>query len=98
MHGDKGALIYGTVSSINCIVVVLCMPVITKIFSNLRDIEKVEIGSLLVALGFVIYLLCRGFVPAYYFVMIIFTWDEIFATIGTDTYVTTRKQSYMLDA
>ena len=93
VHGDAGALIYGTVSSINCIVVVLFTPVITRLFTKMSEISKVETGSILVVAGFVMYLVCRGFVPAYYLVMVIFTWGEIFVTIAMDAYVTTRSPS-----
>lgn len=93
VHGDNGALIYGTVSSINCIVVVLFTPLITKWFAKMSDIVKVETGSLLVVLGFVMYIVLRGHVPAYYLVMTVFTWGEIFATISMDAYVTARTPS-----
>lgn len=93
VHGNNGALIYGTVSSINCIVVVLFTPLITKLFAKMSDIIKVETGSILVALGFVMYIVLRGYVPAYYLVMTVFTWGEIFATISMDAYVTARTPS-----
>ena len=93
VHGDNGALIYGTVSSINCIVVVLFTPLITKWFAKMSDIVKVETGSILVVLGFVMYLVLRGHVPAYYLVMTVFTWGEIFTTISMDAYVTARTPS-----
>lgn len=93
VHGDNGALIYGTVSSINCIVVVLFTPLITKWFAKMSDIIKVETGSILVVLGFVMYIVLRGYVPAYYLVMTVFTWGEIFATISMDAYVTARTPS-----
>lgn len=93
IHGENGALIYGTVSSINCIVVVLFTPLITKWFAKMSDIVKVETGSILVVLGFVFYILLRGLVPAYYLVMTVFTWGEIFVTISMDAYVTSRTPS-----
>ena len=93
VHGNNGALIYGTVSSINCIVVVLFTPLITKWFAKMSDIIKVETGSILVVLGFVMYIVLRGYVPAYYLVMTVFTWGEIFATISMDAYVTARTPS-----
>lgn len=93
VHGDTGALIYGTVSSINCIVVVLFTPLITKWFSKMSDIVKVETGSILIVLGFIMYLVLRGHIPAYYLVMTVFTWGEIFATIAMDAYVTARTPS-----
>lgn len=39
------------------------------------------------------YIVLRGYVPAYYLVMTVFTWGEIFATISMDAYVTARTPS-----
>ena len=73
--------------------VVLFTPLITKWFAKMSDIIKVETGSILVVLGFVMYIVLRGYVPAYYLVMTVFTWGEIFATISMDAYVTARTPS-----
>ena len=37
MHGENGAALYGTVSSLNCIIVVLFTPVVTRIFRRMID-------------------------------------------------------------
>ena len=89
-HGDAGAVIYGTVSSLNCIIVVLCTPIITRLFVKLRDTGKILVGRLLVFGGYLIFLLSLGFIPAYYICMIVFTWGEIFSTIAEGPYVSTR--------
>ena len=93
IHGETGALIFGTVSSINCITVVICTPVITKLFSEKKDIWKTALGSLTVTAGYLLYLITRSFVPGYYIVMIVFTWGEILQSISMDSYVTRRVPS-----
>ncbi|MGM9940736.1 MAG: MFS transporter [Bulleidia sp.] len=93
IHGDAGAVIYGTVSSINCVTVVICTPLITKWFDRLKEPSKITAGCMLVTAGFVLYIFLRGWIPGYYPVMIIFTWGEIFTTITMDTFITRRIPS-----
>ncbi|MBO4837387.1 MAG: MFS transporter [Clostridia bacterium] len=90
VHGDAGAVIFGTVSSLNCIIVVLFTPVITKLFTGMRDTGKMIAGRLLVFAGYMVFLLLLGRVPGYYLAMLIFTWGEIFSTISEGPYVSTR--------
>ena len=90
VHGDVGAVIFGTVSSLNCIIVVLFTPVITKLFTGMRDTGKMIAGRLLVFAGYMVFLLLLGRVPGYYLAMLIFTWGEIFSTISEGPYVSTR--------
>lgn len=93
IHGDQGALIYGSVTSINCLTVVLFTPLITKLFRKKSDLERIENGIFLVLAGYGLFVLCKGFIPAYYLVMTIFTWGEIFVTISMDSYITQRIPS-----
>ncbi len=48
---DNGALIFGTVSSLNCLVVVIFTPLITRVFRRAGDTKKMLIGELLLAAG-----------------------------------------------
>ncbi len=90
VHGDAGAVIYGTASSFNCILVVIFTPIITKVFSKMRETGKMITGRLLVFVGYMVFLLLLGHIPAYYLAMLIFTWGEIFSTISEGPYVSTR--------
>ncbi|MBP5230994.1 MAG: MFS transporter, partial [Clostridia bacterium] len=90
VHGEAGATIFGTVSSLNCLIVVLFTPLITKLFAKMRDTGKMITGRLLVAGGYLIFLLLLGFVPAYYLCMLVFTWGEIFSTVSEGPYVSSR--------
>lgn len=90
VHGDEGAVIYGTVSSLNCIVVVLFTPLITRIFKGMRETGKMITGRVLIIAGYVLFSLILGFIPGYYIAMLIFTWGEIFTTISEGPYISRR--------
>lgn len=90
VHGDAGAVIYGTVSSLNCITVVLFTPLITKLFTKMRDTGKMLTGRILVFAGYMVFLLFLGHIPGYYLAMLIFTWGEIFDVLSSGPYVSTR--------
>lgn len=90
VHGDAGAVIFGTVSSLNCITVVIFTPLITKLFAKMRDTGKLLTGRLLVFAGYLVFLLLLGFIPGYYLAMLIFTWGEIFDVLSSGPYVSSR--------
>ena len=90
VHGENGAALYGTVSSLNCIVVVIFTPIITRIFKNIINTRKILIGQALVLVGYVTFLLFLGRIAFYYIAMLLFTWGEIFTTISEGPYTSTR--------
>ncbi len=90
MHGENGAALYGTVSSLNCIIVVLFTPVITRIFRRMIDTKKILTGQSLVLVGYFVFLMFLGHIPFYYVAMLLFTWGEIFTTISEGPYTSTR--------
>ena len=90
VHGESGALIFGTISSLNCIVVVLFTPVITRLARRLPETKKLLCGMLLVGLGYALFLSLLGHIPVYYLAMLLFTWGEIFDTIADGPYLSNR--------
>lgn len=90
VHGDEGAVIFGTVSSLNCITVVIFTPLITRLFAKIRDTGKIITGRMLIFAGYLIFPLILGFIPGYYLSMLIFTWGEIFSTVSEGPYISTR--------
>jgi len=90
VHGDAGALIYGTVSSLNCIIVVLFTPIITKLFKKFCETKKLFAGELLLASGYLLFTLLIGHIPVYYAAIFMFTLGEIFSTIAEGPYLTRR--------
>ena len=90
VHGENGAVLYGTISSLNCVIVVIFTPIITKLFKKMTEVKKFIAGEVLIAVGYVVYLLLLGYVPIYYVAITLFTWGEVFATISDGPYVTRR--------
>ena len=92
-YGESlGSTLFGTISSTNCIVVVLCTALITKIFRKLFDIKKMIIGELLICIGLLIFVTTlRTSIPVFaYIAIVIFTWGEIFNTISSTPFITKR--------
>lgn len=90
IHGENGAIIYGSVASINCIVVVVFTPIITSCFRKMQHTIKYLTGEVLLLTGYVLFLLFLGKVPFYYIAMILFTFGEIFSTISSGPYLYSR--------
>jgi MFS family permease len=90
VHGNEGAVIYGTLSSLNCIIVVFFTPLITHLFASFNDVQKLLIGDLLMVGSYFLFQLLLGVIPSYYAAMAMFTWGEIFRTISSDPYLTKR--------
>lgn len=93
LHGDSGAIIYGSVTSLNCVVVVLFTPVITRLFGHRPEPDRLTAGTTLLVLGFVIFYFFEGVIPVYYFAMTILTIGEIFAMTSEIAYLSRRVPS-----
>lgn len=93
IQGERGALIYGSVTSVNCIVVVLFTPVITRLFGSKSEPSRLTAGVSLVAAGFVLFSVFRNYIPMYYISMIILTWGEIFTLTADSPYLSRRIPS-----
>ncbi|MBQ7669408.1 MAG: MFS transporter [Clostridia bacterium] len=89
-HGEDGAVIYGTVSSLNCIIVVVFTPIITKLFKKFTEANKLLTGELLLGAGFALFITMLGNIPIYYVAIFFFTLGEIFSTIAEGPYVSRR--------
>ena len=93
IHGDNGALIFGTVTSLNCIIVVIFTPLITGWFKKLRETGKLVVGRALLIAGYLLFILLLGFIPVYYAAIVLFTWGEIFSTLAEGPYESKRVPS-----
>lgn len=89
-HPDNGAALYGTVSSMNCIVVVLCTPLFTKWFRKVTYTQKTLLGQLFLGLGYGVFLIFLGHIPFYYVAIALFTFGEIMTTLSAGPYMTER--------
>lgn len=90
LHGDSGAVIFGTITSVNCAVVVIFTPILTKMFPGLPETVKSMLGQVLLLAGFAIFFLFAGCIPSYYAAITILTWGEIFNVLAESPYLTKR--------
>ena len=90
LHGDNGAVIFGSVTSVNCVVVVIFTPLFTRMFPRVTETVKTMLGQILLTAGFGLFLLCLGRIPFYYAAIVILTWGEVFSTLAESPYLTKR--------
>ena len=90
VHGENGAVIFGSVSSLNCIVVVIFTPILTRLFTKLAHTKKHLMGEGLLCLGYVVFLALLGQIWSYYAAIILFTLGEILTTIANGPYLAAR--------
>lgn len=90
LHGENGPVIFGSITSVNGIIVVLFTPLITRVFSWVPEPVKTLIGQALILAGFAVFWLFQGQIPLYYAAMIFFTWGEIFSVLSERPYLTNR--------
>lgn len=89
-HGDSGPVIYGSVTSMNCIIVVLFTPVITRLFGARPEAGRITTGIVMLVAGFAVFILFKGVIPVYYISMTILTLGEIFAMTSESAYLSRR--------
>lgn len=86
IHPENKAEIFGRISGLNGIVVILFTPLITYISKNVKSIRRVVYGGLLYALGFGMLGFYNGL--TYFFIStFIFTLGEIVLAISTSPFI-----------
>ena len=93
LYGAEGAEIFGVMTSVNALVVILATPVVTTFFGRIRDVRKILLGETLIVVGLFCYRFVQGVIPLYFVLMTVFTIGEVFNTIGVQPYVTRRIPS-----
>ena len=93
IHGQQGSVIFGSISSLNCILVVIFTPVITRVFRKVVSPKKTFIGISLLFIGYLLNLLMMGHIPIYYIAISLFTFGEMFSTIADGPYLSSRIPS-----
>ena len=89
-HGENGSVIFGSMTSLNGLVVVLFTGFITRYFVRIRDIDKMVVGEGLELLGYLIFIVFLRNIPLCYVAMTVFTLGEIFNTLGTSPFLSKR--------
>ena len=90
IQGELGSIYYGTMSTMNCIVVVLFTAPITSFIIRMIAIDKMILGNALELIGFVIFVMFVNVPFMYYIAIVLFTFGEIINTITTSPYLTKR--------
>ena len=88
--GNKGALVYGTISSMNALIVTIGTPIFTMMVTKVRDISKLFIGLILLVVSYTFFVFEHSQLSFYYIHTFIFTIGEIVNTLGTQPYLTCR--------
>lgn len=92
IYGAKGAELFGMLTSVNALTVIIATPVITTLLGRIFDVRKILIGETLIVLGLFGYRF-TGSVPVYFLLMVLFTVGEVFNTLGHQPYITRRIPS-----
>ena len=90
LHGDTGAVIYGTVTSVNCIIVVIFTQIFTKLLHRFSEPVKTMYGYLMMLFGYGFFLVFAGHISFYYVAMIVMTWGEVSNMLAESPYLTRR--------
>lgn len=90
LYGTGGAVYYGTLMTIGSLVVITFTPLCVKWFKNMSDVVKILVGNILITATLSCYIFIQGNIPGYYLVMVIFTFGEVFTTIGQKPYLSKR--------
>ena len=93
LYGARGATLFGMLTSVNAIVVIVATPLITTFLGSIMDVRKVLIGEGLIVLGMFGYRFAGQSIPLYFALMMIFTVGEVFNTLGNQPYMTRRMPS-----
>lgn len=90
LYGAQGAVLFGTLVSVNALVVIFATPILTGMASKLRDVKKLMIGEFLIVSGLAVYIFMQGVIPMYFVSMVILTLGEVFYTLGRQPYLSKR--------
>ena len=89
-YAERGSVLFGSMTSVNCIVVVTCTALITRMFRKLRETGKMLVGESLILLGYLIFLLFIQRPWLCFVAITVFTFGEIFNTLASSPFLTRR--------
>ena len=88
--GEGGATLFGMLTSVNAITVIIGTPILTKVMAKVRDVNKLVIGISLEVFGLAMYIFIQDMLWLSFVSMVIFTLGEISNAIGASPYITRR--------
>lgn len=86
MYGDDGAVLFGTISSTNCIIVVVFSSIMLKTMTRIKPYWKMFLAQVFILIGFSVYLIFITKILAYYVAITLFTFGEISSMLGTGAF------------
>lgn len=89
-YASQGSIIYGTLTSVNCITVVVATALITALLVKIFDIDKLMIGQILEILGLFICIRYIQIKFVIYLGIVLFTVGEIVLTISNSPFNSKR--------
>lgn len=89
-YAERGSVLFGSMTSVNCIVVVTCTALITRLFGKVRETGKMLIGEGLIITGYLIFLLFIRQTWLCFVAITVFTFGEIFNTLSSSPFLTRR--------
>lgn len=90
LYGAKGAEVFGLMTSVNALVVIVATPLVTTFLGGIRDVRKILIGETLIVLGLYSYRYAQLQLALCFLLMVLFTLGEVFNTLGHQPYMTRR--------
>ena len=90
IFGEQGAFYFGILTSVNATMVIIFTPILTKLFSHIKDLDRLILGSFLeiAALGAYVFITDQFYLCI--IAMIFFTFGEILCTLSNTPYLTKR--------
>ena len=89
-YGETGATIFGMLTSVNAITVIIGTPILTRVMAKVKDVHKLVIGISLEVLGLAMYIFIQDMLWLAFVSMVVFTLGEISNAIGASPYITRR--------
>ena len=89
-YAEQGSVLFGSMSSVNCIVVVTCTALITRVFRKVRECGKMIAGEGLIITGYLLFLLFIRKPWMCFVAIAVFTFGEIFNTLASSPFLTRR--------
>ena len=93
MFSEKGAMLFGMLTSINGAVVIFCTPLLTQVTLKWKDLSRVRLGVFLEVAGICSNVFYHQEMVLYIVAMIVFTLGEILTTLGGSPYISKRIPS-----
>ena len=90
IHPENGSVLFGTVSSLNCVTVLVFTAIVTSLLSKKTTIFKMVLGNVFEFSGLAVIFLLLGRPVFYYIGIVIFTIGEIINTTSTNPHLTRR--------